>query len=473
VTGRPARGGWIVAATSLGFVVVQLDVTIVNVALPRMGADLGGGVALLQWVVDAYALAFAALLLSGGTTGDRHGARRPYIAGFAIFGLASLACGLAPSPGELLAARAAQGVGAALLVPTSLALLNHAFEGDSKARAWAVGWWTAAGGVAIAAGPVAGGLLLEAFGWRSIFLVNLPVCAVAIAMALRLPDTDAPASRRIDWAGQALAVVALGGITLAVIEARPLGPAHPLVLGAAVAGLVAAIAFPAVERRVAEPMLPLDMFSARGFSSAVIFGLIVNLAFYGIVFVLTLYLQQVRGYDAAHAGFAFLPLMATVIGANVASGRLTGRTGSRAPMLTGAIAAAAGYAMLLWLGDRSSYFAMLPAFVVIPLGMGLAVPAMTTSVLASVERERAGIGTAALNAARQTGGVIGVAAFGALLGPSRIVGGMHAASLAAVGLLLGAAVVAWRGVPAAHNGARRSKTDSRDLTHSPSGSPVT
>ena len=290
------RNGWIVAATSLGFVVVQLDVTIVNVALPRMGAELGGGVALLQWVVDAYALAFAALLLSGGTVGDRFGARRPYVVGFAIFGVASLACGLAPTPAMLMAARAVQGAGAALLVPTSLALLNHAFERDATARARAVGWWTAAGAVSIAAGPVVGGLLLETLGWRSIFLVNLPVCAVAIAMALRLPDTGAPASKRLDWAGQALAILALGGLTVAVIEARPLGASHPIVLGSAVAAVIAGVALPMVERRVTQPMLPLEMFSARGFSSAVIFGLIVNLSFYGIVFVLSLYLQQVRRY---------------------------------------------------------------------------------------------------------------------------------------------------------------------------------
>src|SRR5262245_33798461 len=253
--------GWVMLATSLGFVVVQLDVTIVNVALPRIAADLETGVAGLQWVVDAYTLTFAVLLLSAGVLGDRFGARRTYVTGFLGFALASLGCGLAPSTGVLVASRTLQGVGAALLLPSSLSLLNHASAHDERLRARVVAIWTAAGGVAIAAGPVVGGLLLEALGWRSIFLVNLPICALAIWMTFAaVPDPSRPAHRpALDPAGQLLVILALTGLTGAIIEIRPLGLGHPLVLAGFALAVVAGLALVAVEARATDPMLPLDL----------------------------------------------------------------------------------------------------------------------------------------------------------------------------------------------------------------------
>ncbi len=438
---------WILVATSLGFVVVQLDVTIVNVALPRIGADLGTGVSALQSVVDAYTLTFAVLLLSAGVLGDRFGARRAYVLGFLAFGAASLGCGLAPGPGALIAARALQGIGAALLLPSSLALLNHASAHDERLRARAVAAWTAAGGVAIAAGPVVGGLLLGAFGWRSIFLVNLPLCLGAIWLTLAtVPEPPRPSRRpALDPAGQLLAVLALAGLTGAIIEIRPLGLGHPLVLGGIGLAAVTGPLLVAVEARATDPMLPLDLFRRPTFTSAVAFGILVNLTYYGVIFVLSLYLQGELRYSARAAGLAFLPLTASFTLSNLASGWMTGRMGSRVPMIFGALVGAGGFALLCALGADTRYPEMLPAFLLIPLGMGLAVPAMTTCILASAERARAGTASAVLNAARQAGGAVGVALFGGLAAGG-LVSGVRLCGLVSAGLLLVAAALAVFGV---------------------------
>jgi DHA2 family methylenomycin A resistance protein-like MFS transporter len=445
MTAQPAKIGLTVAAASFGFAVIQLDVTIVNIALPQIGKALGASVAGLQWVVDAYTLSFAALLLSAGFLGDRFGPRKVYLTGMGVFAAASTACGLTNSIGLLIAARAVQGLGAAAMLPCSLALLNHAAGHDTALRAKAVGWWTAAGGVTIGAGPVIGGLLLGAANWRAIFLVNLPVCLVGALLTLGAPEPEPKPGRGFDLIGQALAIIALAGLTAAVIEAKPLGLAHPLALGAGAAGLMAAAGFVWVEARGRSPMLPLAMFRKPGFSLAVVYGVIVNLTYYGAVFVLSLYLQRVVGYGPVRAGLAFLPLTATFFLVNLASGWWVGRAGSRQPMITGALIDAAGFALLLTLGAHSTYWLMLPAFLLMPSGMGLGVPAMTTAVLASVERQASGIAAAALNAARQAGGAMGVAIFGALAGdrPEQVTGGLHVAALIAFGLLLIAAVLAF------------------------------
>jgi DHA2 family methylenomycin A resistance protein-like MFS transporter len=447
--------GWVIAATSLGFVVVQLDVTAVNVALPRIGSDLHASVSVLQWIVDAYALSFAVLLLSAGSLGDRFGSKPLFMLGFALFAAASLGCGLAPSGALLIAGRAIQGIGAALLVPTSLALLNNASGHDARVRARAVGLWTAASGVSIAAGPLVGGLLLGTFGWRSIFLVNLPICVIGIAMTVRVPDTARRRdARRLDTLGQTLAIIALAGLIGAVIEARPLGLTHPLVLAGAALAVACGAGFVVAERRSTSPMVPPELFEGGHLMPLIAFGTFVNLTYYGIIFVLSLYLQQLLGYTAIRAGIAYLPLTATFIVSNVISGWLTGRSGARAPMLIGALIGALGFALLLRLTQTSTYSSMLVAFILIPAGMGLAVPAMTTATLAAVDRKWAGTASALLNTARQAGGAIGVAIFGALVGSGKehIVAGLHTASLASTGLLLCAALLALLGVaPAAEH----------------------
>jgi DHA2 family methylenomycin A resistance protein-like MFS transporter len=437
----------IIAATCFGFVVTQLDVTIVNVALPHIAADMSVRVAGLQWVVDAYTLPFAVLMLSAGVLGDRFGSRRAYVIGLAIFAAASLACGLAPNVATLIAARAAQGAAAALLIPSSLALLNQAAANDHSLRARAVGLWTAAGSVAIAAGPVGGGLLIASMGWRSIFLINLPLCAIGIALTLRaVPDNvHAGSTHHLDPFGQILAITSLAGLTCAVIEFRPLGFFHPLVAGGGALAIAAGIAFYFAETKSSEPMLPLGLFQLPNFSPAVVFGTIMNLTFYGLIFVLSLYLQQARGYSALGTGLAYLPMMITFIFSNVASGMVGSRTGPRLPMILGATIMLVGLAWLSRLGLGTSYLAMVFPFVIIPAGMGFAVPAMTAAILSSVDRRRSGTASAVLNAARQTGGAIGVAIFGALVGttPAQIVRGLELSSLSSVGLVVIATFVAW------------------------------
>ncbi|HEU4415472.1 MAG TPA: MFS transporter [Candidatus Angelobacter sp.] len=443
---------WLLIATSFGFVVVQLDVTIVNVALPQIGSHLHAGVAGLQWVVDAYTLTFAALLISAGVIGDRLGSCRIYLAGFVIFTATSIGCGLAPTIGFLVAARAVQGAGAALLVPTSLALLNSASENDSALRARLVGLWTAAGGVSIAAGPVAGGFLLAALGWRSIFLVNIVLCGLAVVLVLKFVLRDfgdrAHSSSRLDFAGQILAVIMLAGFVGAIIEAGHLGLTHATVIAGFLLGAAALAAFVPVEKRAASPMLPLQFFSLPGFSPAVLFGVLVNLTYYGVIFVLSLYLQQARSFSALRTGVAFLPLTATFIVSNIISGWLTARAGSRPPMVLGSLIALAGYFLLLRLDAATSLPSMMAYFVLIPAGMGLAVPAMTTAILSIVPRERSGTASAVLNTARQAGGAVGVAIFGALLGHTRenIIPGLHASALISAGLLALAATITWLGL---------------------------
>ncbi|MEP9328546.1 MFS transporter [Paraburkholderia phymatum] len=483
----------IVATVSIGFVVTQLDVTIVNIALAKIGADLGANVTGLQWIVDAYTLAFAVLMLSAGVLGDRFGARRMFACGIALFAAASLACGLAPDAATLVGARAVQGMGAAAMLPNSLALLNAACGHDPKLRARAVGLWTAAGAIAIAAGPVIGGLLIAAFGWRAIFLVNLPICALGLAATFAwvplAPSTASaadtpersrndPAARGIDPAGQLLAIVALTAFTGAVIEWRPLGLRHPLVGGGFVLALIAAAAFIVAERRVRTPMLPLTFFSNRTFSAAVLFGICVNLTYYGVVFVLSLYLQHARGETALQAGLAFLPLTGGFLVSNVASGWVVGRCGARVPMIAGAMTAALGYGLLHFVGAASPLWALLVPFLLIPSGMGLAVPAMTTAVLASADRQRAGTASAVLNTARQAGGAVGVATFGALAGASdaagsavaaQVVAALHASTLISACILLCALGLACLVHPQAHahDASEHSAGNARNAPNAP------
>jgi DHA2 family methylenomycin A resistance protein-like MFS transporter len=438
----------IVTAASFGFVVVQLDVTIVNVALPAIAKSLGAGIAELQWVVDAYSLVFAVLLLTAGVIGDRFGSRRVYLAGFWVFGLASLGCGLSTDAATLIAARALQGIGAALLVPSSLSILNHAAGHDRALRARMVGLWTASGGVAIAAGPVVGGLLLSWFGWRTIFLVNLPICAFAMLLTMRVtPKAEVPEKRRsLDPAGQILAILALTGLVGAVIEARPLGVEHPVVVGGLAMAVLAGIGFIVVELRSKAPMLPLEFFARPNFTPATIFGIVANLTYYGVIFVLSLYLQQVKGWSPSISGLAFLPLTGGFIVSNMISGAVVARWGSRPPTVIGGLLGAVGFFLLARLDADSSYLMMLAPFILIPGGMGLGVPAMTTAILGSVDRQSSGVASAVLNTARQAAGAIGVALFGALAGDGQIVSGLKLAATISVGLVLFGAVLAGFGM---------------------------
>ncbi len=401
--------------TSLGFLLVQLDVSIVNVALPSIGAAAHTGVTGLQWVVDSYALIFASLLLSAGAVGDRLGARRTFVSGLLLFMVASLGCALAPNAVALIMARAVQGAGAATLLPCSLALLNHACHGDTTARAKAVSLWTAAGSIGLAIGPVLGGALVTWFGWRSIFLINLPIGAIGMWLALRCLDETSTHAGSSDIAGQVLAILTLFCLTGAVIEAGSLGWSSPIVwVGLALAGS-GCCGFIRVEYCRAQAMLPLDFFRHPTFSAATLVGFLLNLTLYGAVFVLGLYFQQVDRWSPVRSGVALLPFAVAIFIANVAAGRLAAIASPRSIMTGGLLIAAFGIWLLHDISSATRYNTMLPGLVLLPLGIGFAVPVMTSSLLGTVPRPRAGVASGVLNAVRQAGGAIGVALFGALM----------------------------------------------------------
>jgi DHA2 family methylenomycin A resistance protein-like MFS transporter len=430
------------AAMSLGYGVVQLDVTIVNTALNSIGGALGGGISGLQWIVSTYTITFAALILTAGTLGDRVGAKKVFTAGFAIFTAASLACALAPSMPILIAGRALQGVGAAVLVPNSLALLNHAYP-DERRRGRAVSIWAAGASLALTAGPLVGGALITLVGWRSIFLVNLPIGLAGLWLTARYTDeTATSADRAPDLAGQLLAIGALGCLAGAIIEGGALGWGSPWVLGGLAAAVILTALFLFEERRVPQPMLPLAFFSRRSFSLMSLAGLWVNVAFYGLIFVLSLYFQQINDLSPFATGLAFVPMMAAVLPANLLAPHVSERIGAPAVITIGACIAAAGCAGLLFIARGTSYPAMCAQLLAMGAGLGLLVPPLTSTLLGSVEKSRSGLAAAALNSARQTGSVLGVALFGSLASHAQgFIAGARAALGISTALLLATALI--------------------------------
>lgn len=436
-------------ASALGFVVVLLDVSVVNVALDALRHRFATDVAGLQWVVNAYTLVFAALLLSSGALGDRFGARRIFLLGFAVFTVASAACGLAGSLPLLVAARSVQGLGAALLVPNSLSMLQQAFP-DRERRSRAVGWWGACGGIALAAGPVLGGVLVTQLGWRSIFLLNLPIGLIGIWLTLRHVAAHGGSHRRgLDWGGQATAIVALAALAMALTEAGPLGWSHRLVVGSLLLAVVAALGFLRIEARSAAPMLPLPLLRIRTFAVASVAGVVVNFAYYGSIFVFSLFFQIQQHLSPQLAGLAFLPMTLVLMAVNVLAGRLITRVGSRRLMVGGLLLAALGYALLLPVSIDGAYWRLVLPMLLAASGIALLVPTMTNATLSSVDASRAGIASGVLNTARQVGGMLGVAVFGYLIrdtAAAAFMRGMHAAIGMAVALLLCASALCWFGI---------------------------
>ena len=431
------------AAMSLGFGVVQLDVTIVNTALSSIGSSLGGGVSELQWVVSAYTIAFAALILTAGALGDRLGAKRIFMAGFTLFTLASVACAWAPTSTILIASRAIQGMGAAILVPNSLALLNHAYP-DEKRRGRAVGIWAAGASLALTAGPLAGGGLIALIGWRSIFVVNLPIGIAGLWLTWRYAsETARSRQHELDLAGQAAAIGALGCLAGAIIEGGARGWTNPWVLTGFVASIALAALFIAQERRTRQPMLPLSLFRHRLFSLTSLVGLLVNAAFYGLIFVLSLYFQQINGLSALATGLAFLPMMGAVLVVNLFAARAAERFGGLMMIAAGAGIAAAGCIGLLGVERGSGYWQLCAQLVAMGAGLGLLVPPLTSTLLGSVEKARSGVAAGVLNATRQTGSVVGVALFGSLLErKDAFITGVHISLIISTMLFIGAATVA-------------------------------
>jgi DHA2 family methylenomycin A resistance protein-like MFS transporter len=406
-----------------GMFLVQLDVTVVNVALPALGADLRTGLTAQQWVVDGYTVVLAAFLLTGGALGDVVGHRRVVLAGFTLFGVASAACGLAGTAPWLVLARAGQGLGAALLLPGTLAVITNAYPAPAE-RARALGVWAGVSALALAAGPVLGGAVVTVAGWRPVFWLNVPVVlAAAVATARLAPRGDRGPGRRIDVAGVATAATALGAGVYAVIG------------GSWVAGGVAFLAllgFFRVERRSADPMLPRDLLGTLGPN---VVSAAMNFVGIGAILVLTLYLQGVRGFGPLESGLAVLPLFGPLSLLAPVAGRLTGRFGPRPLMLAGLTLGALGMLNLLCVKENSGYARLLPTLLGLGVGMGLLTTAVVTAAVAAIPPGRAGIASGVNNTARQAGGALGVAVLGAVAGePARtatFVTGLHTAGVLA------------------------------------------
>jgi DHA2 family methylenomycin A resistance protein-like MFS transporter len=420
----------------LGFFMISLDATAVNVALPAIGRTLNGTTADLQWAVDGYTLIFAALLISAGAVSDRTGAKRVFGCGLVVFAAASSACALAPVLGLLIGARVVQGSAAAVMLPASLALVRQAFT-DPAARARAVAVWSSGGAAAIAAGPVLGGTLTSAVSWRAIFFVNLPVGAAALvllARAPRSPQRTAP----LDLPGQVTAVAGLAALAFGVIEGGASGFARPAAVGSLALAVAALAAFVLAEGRVAHPMVPLSLFRSRTVTACVAIGFAINAAFYGVAFVLSLYFQRVLGEPAITAGVMFLPMTALLIAANLASARVAARSGHHVPVRAGLGISALGMLALAFLHSR---LGLAIALVPVGTGLGFALPSLTFVLLEAIPAEQAGLAGGLLNASRQTGGALAVALFGALVSGT-FVAGMRASMLISAALLIASTVAA-------------------------------
>jgi DHA2 family methylenomycin A resistance protein-like MFS transporter len=432
---RPVAPGLVLVAAMLGFFMMSLDATAVNVALPGIGRALGGTTAGLQWVVDGYTLMLAALLISAGAISDRAGANRVFATGLAAFIAASAACGVAPAIQVLIAARVIQGSAAAVMLPASLALVRQAFPDPAK-RVQAVALWTAGGAVAIAAGPVMGGVLTTAVSWRAIFFINLPVGVATLAVLARVP-ASARRSVRLDLAGQVTASVALAALTAGVIEGGGRGFGAPVPLACLLLSAAAATAFLIAEARAACPMVPLRLFQSRIVTVCVVIGFAVNGAYYGVAFVLSLYFQRVLGQSAAGTGVLFLPMTALLSAANLVSVRASRRAGPRLPIIAGQLGSALGLVALTFATAGTDRLVAAAALIPVGVGLGFALPSLTVMLLDAIPAEQAGLAAGLLNSSRQAGGTLAVAAFGALIANrASFASGMRVSMLAAAVLLL-------------------------------------
>jgi MFS transporter, DHA2 family, methylenomycin A resistance protein len=434
----------VLAATSVSYVVVLLDTSIVNVALNRISVSLATDIAGLQWVMNAYTLAFASLLLTGGTLGDRWGARHVYLAGLAVFTFASATCGMAGDLPSLIASRVLQGMGAAMLVPCSLKLINHACP-DPEQRARAIGVWVGCGGVAMAAGPLIGGVLIHLSDWRSIFFVNVPIGLMGIGMTWRIaPGERPPQAHRFDPIGQVTAIVALGALIGVLIEGRTLGWDSTLIVAGIAISVAAWGTFLVIEARSIHPMLPLSFFKSGIFVGSTCVSMVSAFVFYGLLFVASLYYQQTRGYSPLWAGLAFLPMTAMVAVGSIISNRIVKICGTRWSMCAAFGFYAAGALGMLSAGQTSPYWFALAPMLAIGLASGFVSPAATAPAMGTVEKHRAGVAAAVLNSARQTGAALGVAVFGTLVAALQpFEAGMHATLWVAASISIVAALVWW------------------------------
>jgi EmrB/QacA subfamily drug resistance transporter len=445
------RGRAVIAAATLGSGMTWLDGSVVNVALPTIGDDLDASLAQLQWITNGYLLTLASLILLGGSLGDRFGRRRVFVLGTVLFAGASLLCGLAPTAEVLIAARLLQGVGGALLTPGSLAMIQGSFRAEDRARA--IGAWSGLGGVAAAIGPLVGGLLIDHASWRWIFLINLPIAVVTVAIAVRsVPETRDPhAPTTFDYNGALLAALALGGTTYALIEWGSRGAPW-----AAAAGLIAAVAFVALEREEKAPMVPPALFRDRTFSASNAMTLLVYAALGAMLFFLVIQLQTVSGYTALQAGLATLPITLCMLFLAARGGELGTRIGPRIPMTVGPLVMAVGVLLVRGVGADVSYWTeVLPGLIVFGLGLALMVAPLTATVLAAAPDDNAGIASGINNAVARAGSLLAVAALPVAIGlsgeeyadPAAFDAAYGSAMVACAVLLAVGGVVSWLTIP--------------------------
>ena len=449
---RSTPGRWVLIATVFGSGLVFLDASVVNVALPAIARDFGTGLASLQWTVNAYTLTLAGLLLLGGSLGDHYGRRRLFVIGIVWFAVTSLICGLAPSAPALIGARALQGVGAALLTPGSLAIIEATFRPSDRAAA--IGAWSGLGGVATAVAPLLGGFLTQAVSWRLVFLINLPFTAVALWAAVRhVPESRDPSvGRSLDLWGAALAALGLAGITYALTDGPGRGWTAPIVLVAALGGVAALAAFVEVERRGKHPLLPLDLWRSRQFTSANVVTFLVYGALSGALFLLPIQLQRVIGFSPLASGTALMPITIVMLLLSSRAGRLAQRIGPRLPMSLGPIISAVGFALMTLVAPGRGYWSStFPAVLVFSLGLSLTVAPLTSTVLSAASEAHAGIASAVNNTVARAAGLLAVATLPVVAGiagansldPGVFSSGFKMATWISAGLLVAGGVLAF------------------------------
>lgn len=451
--GEPA-GRWVVLATVLGSGLAMLDATVVNVALPRIGEDLDADLGGLQWTLNGYTLTLAAFILLGGSLADRLGRRRIFILGTVWFALASALCGLAPNVETLVAARILQGIGGALLTPGSLAIISASFVGEDRSKA--IGAWSGLGGIAGAAGPFLGGWLIEAWSWRLVFLINLPLAALVVWVAARhVPESvDPESTHKLDLPGTLLAVLGLAGLTYASIAAGDRG-VDPLVVGTGAVGVLALVAFVVVERRSTHPLVPPGLFASRQFTVTNMVTFVVYAALGAVMFLLVLHLQVVSGFSPLASGAALLPMTLLMLLLSPRSGALAARIGPRLQMTAGPLIAAAGLLLTLRIGRDASYWTdVLPGVVVFGIGLTALVAPLTSTVLDSAPGQHAGAASGVNNAVARTAGLLAVAVLPPISGltgtvyrqPDAFADGYRTACLIGVGLLVAGGLLSAAGI---------------------------
>ena len=408
------RGIGVLLICCMSLFIVGLDITVVNVALPSIGRELHAGISGLQWTVGGYTVVMASLLMFSGSTADRIGRKRTFVTGLTLFSVASLSCSLAPSVGLLVAFRVLQAVGASMMNPVAMSIITNTFT-DPRERAQAVGVWGAVFGISMALGPIVGGTLVSSVGWRSIFLINLPIGLAAIILTLRfIPESRAPRPRRFDPVGQALVIVLLATLTYGIIEAPGRGWSSPAILATFTSSGVALLALLLYEPRRDDPLVDLRFFRSIPFASSITISVAAFAAFGGFLFLNTLYLQDVRGLSPVHAGLATVPLALMTVVASPLSGRIVGRRGPRLPLVIAGICLVTASAMLTDIGPGTPVTQLLAAYVVFGLGFGFVNAPITNAAVSGMPRAQAGVASAIATTSRQFGQTLGVAVVGAI-----------------------------------------------------------